>query len=255
MTLRAEASTRPAPARCRPGRRRARSCSRGPASRSSPRGCSRRRPSRARRSAASPRRCRWRRHRPAGAQDVVADRDPALAVEAAGAAEEVDPAFFEPGQLGGVVEVVDHLVAASEDRLRVELAVAASTGTPGSRRASASSVGGPQQRLRGHAGVVGAFAADQVLLDDRDAQPAVGQPARADLAGGPGAEHDRVVFPLAHTDTIPDTVQFQAQHARGRQASTWSIRANGCRSRLPEASLNPGTNQYVRTMSSPSPLS
>jgi hypothetical protein len=36
------------------------------------------------------------------------------------------------------------------------------------------------------------------------------------------------------------------------QASTWSVRANGCRSRLPEASLNPGTNQYVRTMSSPS---
>ena len=43
----------------------------------------------------------------------------------AGAAEEVDLAFFQPGQLDRVVEVVDHLVAAGEDRLRVELAVAA----------------------------------------------------------------------------------------------------------------------------------
>ena len=55
--------------------------------------------------------------------DVVADDDPALAVEAAGAAEELDAAFFQPGQLARVVEVVDHLVAAVEDRLRVELAV------------------------------------------------------------------------------------------------------------------------------------
>ena len=47
---------------------------------------------------------------------------PALAVEPALAAEEVDPALFEPGQLAGVVEVVDHLVAAVEHRLRVELA-------------------------------------------------------------------------------------------------------------------------------------
>ena len=32
------------------------------------------------------------------------------------------PAFFQPGQLPRVVAVVDHLVAAVEHRLRVELA-------------------------------------------------------------------------------------------------------------------------------------
>ena len=53
-------------------------------------------------------------------QDVVADDDPALAVEAALAAEELDPAVFEPGQLARVVAVVDHLVAAGQDRLGVE---------------------------------------------------------------------------------------------------------------------------------------
>ena len=59
---------------------------------------------------------------------------------------------------------------------------------------------------------------------------------------------------LTRAHSMPDTVQSK-RIARGRQASTWSTRANGCRSRLPEASLNPSTNQYVRTMSSPSPLS
>ena len=56
-------------------------------------------------------------------QHLVADGDPALALEARLAAEEVDPAFFQPGQLPGVVAVVDHLVAAVEDRLRLELPV------------------------------------------------------------------------------------------------------------------------------------
>ena len=38
------------------------------------------------------------------------------------AAEKLDAAFLEPGQLAGVVEVVDHLVAAGEDGRRIELA-------------------------------------------------------------------------------------------------------------------------------------
>ena len=58
---------------------------------------------------------------PAGDQRLLADGDPPLAVEPSLAAEELDPAFFEPGQLARVVEVVDHLVAAVEDRLRVEV--------------------------------------------------------------------------------------------------------------------------------------
>ena len=40
-----------------------------------------------------------------------------------------------------------------------------------------------QQRLRRHAGVVRALASDQPVLDDRDGQPALAEPARADLTG------------------------------------------------------------------------
>ena len=117
---RCRASTRPAPARRRPARRRARSCSPGTSLRG------RRlavvpgaRPRRGRRSAASPRCCRWRRRPPcAPRSDVVADDHAPLAVEPALAAEQLDPALLQPGQLAGVVEVVDHLVAAVEHRLR-----------------------------------------------------------------------------------------------------------------------------------------
>ena len=49
-----------------------------------------------------------------------------------------------------------------------------------------------QQRLGGHARVVGALAADQLRLDDRDRQPAVRQPPGRHLAGRAGADHDHV---------------------------------------------------------------
>ena len=128
---------------------------------------------------------------------LVADDDAPLPVEPALAAEELDPVFLQPGQLAGVVEVVDHLVAAGEDRLRVELA-GHRLRDAGDPARLVEQLAGAQQRLRGHAGVVGALAADQVLLDDRDAQAAVGEAPRADLPGAPGAEHDRVEFGLAH---------------------------------------------------------
>jgi len=57
---------------------------------------------------------------------------------------------------------------------------------------------GTQERLRGHARVVGAFAADQLVLDDRGLDPTVGRPARADLAGRPGPDHDEVELPFSH---------------------------------------------------------
>ena len=187
-------------------------------------------------------------------QGLLADDDAPLAVEAALAAEELDAVFAQPGLLARVVEVVDHLVAAGEDRLRVELA-GHRLRDAGDTARLVQQLAGAQQRLRGHAGVVGALAADQVLLDDRDAQAAVAQTPRADLPGSTRAEHDRVEFGLAHAGNLPRLRTIDPDIARGRQASTWSVRANGCRSRLPEASLNPGTNQYVRTMSSPSLLS
>ena len=107
---------------------------------------------------------RSRRRRPSRPEQlVVADQHAPLAVEPSAAADERDPAFLEPGELLGVVEVVDDLVAAASTAGDVELADTA-------RRARhapglGEQLAGPQQRLRGHAGVERALAADQVRLD------------------------------------------------------------------------------------------
>ena len=205
-----------------------------------------------------------RRHRRAAAggehddpirgQGRVADRHPPLSIEVPLAAEQLDPVLLEPRQLRGVAEVVDDLVAAGEDPVGVEVA-GHRLGDAGNAPCLGQQLAGAEQCLRGHAGVVGALAADQVLLDDRDAHAAVGEPPGADLARGARPEHYRVEFGLVHAGAPTRQRTIELDIARGRQASTWSVRANGCRSRLPEASLNPGTNQYVRTMSSPLPLS
>ncbi len=241
----------PARARSRPVRRRARSCSRGSAWRWLPRGCSRPAPSRARRSAASPRRCRWRPRPPASrssaSSPTTTRRSPSSRPSPRNSSI---PCSSSQGSCAGVVEVVDDLVAAVEHRLGVEIAA--------HRRGDARH----PSRLGEQVGRVAA-APSMACRRSRSTrrrpgaarrsrpQAAVGEAAGADLARGAGPEHDRVELSLTHRRhrTI-------ARHiARGRQASTWSIRAKGCRSRLPEASLNPGTNQYVRTMSSPSLLS
>ena len=60
---------------------------------------------------------------------------------------------------------------------------------------------GAQQRLRGHARVVGALAADELLLDQRHLEPAVGEPAGADLARRARTDHDHVELPLAHASS------------------------------------------------------
>ena len=75
----------------------------------------------------------------------------------------------------------------------------------------------PQQRLRRHAGVIGALAADQVLLDDRDPEAAVGQAARADLSRGAGADHNRVELGLVHAAEPTPTPynRSTSQHSTG----------------------------------------
>ena len=149
-------------------------------------------------------------------QRFVADLDPALAVEAAGAADDRDAAVLEPGLHVRVVEAVDDLVAAVEHRADVEVA--------GHRLAHArdparlgEQLAGAQQRLRGHAGVERALAADQVRLDDRDVEARLPQPARGDLAGRPGAEDDHVEFALAHGGTVsPGRDPLRAPVPRGK---------------------------------------
>ena len=115
-------------------------------------------------------------------------------------ADQHDAALLQPGQLGGVVEPVNDLVAPRQHRGGVETVHAQPRHTAGLGEQLAR----PQQRLRGHARVVGALAADQVLLDDRDLEPGRAEPAGSDLAGRAGADHDDVEAPLGHASSLAD---------------------------------------------------
>jgi hypothetical protein len=100
-------------------------------------------------------------------------------------------ARVEPRDLDRVVEVVDDLVPSPEHRVDVELT-----------RRSLRRAGDPprlveclrraKQRLRRHACVVRALAADEMPLDDGDGQAVLAEAADAHLAGRAGADHDDV---------------------------------------------------------------
>ena len=153
---------------------------------------------------------RDRRHdRPAPRRDdhgflreecVLTDHDAPFAVEPRVPAQELDTALLEPRDLARVVQVVDHLVAPGEDSRHVEPVRA----DPGHAFRLGEQVTRPEQRLRRHAGVVGALAADEVLLDDRDREPALAEPSGGDLAGRAGADHDDVETPLGHAPSVAD---------------------------------------------------
>src|SRR3954453_11184842 len=59
-------------------------------------------------------------------------------------------------------------------------------------------LGHPKDRLGGEAGLVEAAPADVALLDHRRLEPELGSPDRADVAAGPGTDHDAVVAGLGH---------------------------------------------------------
>ena len=80
----------------------------------------------------------------------------------------------------------------SSTRLRRRARRARPRAAPGMRRASASDLGRPQQRLRRHARPERALAADLAVLDDRDLEPGLREPPRRHLAAGPGTDHHHV---------------------------------------------------------------
>ena len=89
---------------------------------------------------------------------------------------------------------MDHLVAACEHCGRVE--------PVGRQPRNAPDLGeqltGTEERLRRHAGVVRALAADEVLLDEGDVDAGLAQPPGDDLAGRSGADHDHVEASFGH---------------------------------------------------------
>ena len=97
------------------------------------------------------------------------------------------PRLRQPALLAGVGVVRHHEVAPGQRGLDVDLRGRAGVARALHRLARA------QQRLRRNAGPVGALAADQLALDDGDAQPARRQRRGAVLARRPAAEDDHVI--------------------------------------------------------------
>src|SRR5205823_5285351 len=112
-------------------------------------------------------------------------------------AENGDAALFKPRELDGVVEVVDHFVATAQHRLDVETAGDRLARTGNALRLC-QGLGRPEQRLRRHAAVEGALAADEVTLDNRDAQARFPEPAGTDLPRRSGSDHDNVELANGH---------------------------------------------------------
>ena len=105
------------------------------------------------------------------------DLDRAGSGEPAAAAQQVDAVVVEPAHL--------RRRRCSFETMKSRQASAASTSTSARRGRLARVVHrltGAQQRLRRDAGPVRALAADQLALDERDAQPALGERAGAVLA-------------------------------------------------------------------------
>ena len=121
------------------------------------------------------------------------DLDHARPGEPAGAAQQLDAFARQPALLAGVGVVRDHEVTPGKHGVDVDL---------GARRCAAGGMhrlARAQQRLGRDARPVGALAADQLALDDGDAQATLGQRAGAVLTRRSGAEHDDVVV-AAHED-------------------------------------------------------
>ncbi len=133
--------------------------------------------------------------------ELVADAHAALAVEPAVATDELDVPVVEPGELTRVVEVVDHLVAPRQHRGDIELALGC-LGRPGDAPRLCQRLGRAQQRLRRHAGPVGALAPDQLALDESDFQAGSAELSRGNLARRASSDDDDVHTALVHATLL-----------------------------------------------------
>ena len=109
-------------------------------------------------------------------------------------------------------------------------ASAASTSTSAVRRRLARGVhrlAGTQQRLRRDARPVRALAADQLALDERDAQAALGERAGAVLAGRAAADHDHVVVAAHVGSSAPACSRtMYSAYQSGQFASASPVRSS-----------------------------
>ncbi len=132
-----------------------------------------------------------------GPQHLIPHPDRALALQPGVAADERDAAVLEPRQLSRIVQLVDDLVAATQDGGHVEPSGHRLRGA-GDAACLGQRLGRAQQALGRHAGVVGAFAADELALDEGDVEAVLASASGGDLAGRAGADDDHVEVGLGH---------------------------------------------------------
>ena len=146
------------------------------------------------------------------------DFDRTDAGQPARASQEVDAVVRQPALLAGVGVARDHEVPPRQGGLDIDL---------GARSGVARALHGlarAQQALGGDARPVGALTADQLSLDDGDAQSAGGQRRGAVLAGGAAAEDDHVVvIGRAHRHLRRLLGQGRAPSDRSRPWTPWSM--------------------------------
>ncbi len=117
-----------------------------------------------------------------------------LTVEPTVATYQRDLLVFEPGKLLRVIQIMDHLVAAPQNSIHVKRARDSLCGARNPARLS-QRLGRAQQCLGGHAGIEGAFASNQLRLDQGDLVAASSETSCHHLARGTGADHDHVEHP------------------------------------------------------------
>ena len=125
--------------------------------------------------------------------------------------------LVEPRHLAVVAPVRRHVVALRERRRDVDGPVTASA-APGHPARGREDVAGPDERLRRDAAPVGALAADELALDERDGEPARGAAADGVLTGGSATDDDDVVG-VAHRSSLANR---GAAPSRSVTAVRWS---------------------------------
>jgi len=123
-----------------------------------------------------------------GFQQLPAGLHPAGPGDPGGALDDRGPGLLPALDLGGVVEVADHVVVVVAQPRPVNVG----GGHPGGPAGLAPDLRGAQQRLGRDARPVGALPADQLPLDDRDPPPGVQQPPGGGLPAHAHPDDDHV---------------------------------------------------------------
>src|SRR5215471_14199197 len=146
------------------------------------------------------------------------DFDQADPGQPAGASQQVDATAGQPAFLAGVGIARHHEVPPGQHGRNVDLCARARLARALHRLTRA------QQRLRRNTSPIRALAADQLPLNDGDAQPAGGQRRGAVLAGCPAAQNDHVVVAHVGSSVPACSATMYSAYQSGQFASAAPMR-------------------------------